>query len=248
MRRLSWLGMFFVFACCAAGTGQALAASGFTALEGMQIHACRATSSLLLYRGEGFQKAHLARMEADLSALDGALLKTANATAELITTQRALVATLRQGASFGRNEEDVPWTWSTDLAKSLRDFLTEVRAQQGANAKAELPAKVEYLAVQYLSRAYIGSFETAREQPDTYLGQDERQLVPSIDTQLADLAGQGDPAIAKLRTRWEFLKVALVDMNSGNNSFNSASGRPYAPITVDRHTRSLSDQWMALAP
>nr|WP_236614332.1 hypothetical protein [Stutzerimonas azotifigens] len=237
-----------VIACWLAGTAQAVAASGFTPLEGMQIHACRATSSLLVYRGEGFQKTHLARMEADLSALDAAFLQTTGASPELARTHRALVATLRRGAAFGRDEDEVPWTWPGELSKALRDFLTAVRAQQGANARAELPAKVEYLAVQYLSRAYIGSFETAREQPETYLGQDERRLVPDIDRQLAELAGQGDPAFDRLHTRWEFLRVALMDMNSGNNSFNSASGRPYAPITVDRHTRSLSDQWMALAP
>jgi hypothetical protein len=26
----------------------------------------------------------------------------------------------------------------------------------------------------------------------------------------------------------------------------SASGRPFAPMTVYRHTRSLTDQWMAM--
>ncbi len=99
--------------------------------------------------------------------------------------------------------------------------------------------------MQYLSRAYIGSFETAREQPDTYLGQDERQLVPAIDAEFATLQGQ-ESKLASLKTRWDFLKVALEDMNSASNNFSTASGRPFAPITVDRHTRSLSDQWMAL--
>ncbi|WP_120994382.1 hypothetical protein [Stutzerimonas urumqiensis] len=249
MRRKTWLGMIVFFASWFAVTLDAAGSTtSFTPLEGMQIHACRAASSLLIYRGEGFQKAHLARMESDLSALSAALLQAKGADPELLANHQTLIATLRQGAGFGRNEEDMPWGWPLELSKALRDFLTSVRAQQGANAEAELPAKVEYLAVQYLSRAYIGSFETAREQPDTYLGQDERMLVPAIDEQLERLDPQRNPAIAKLKTRWEFLRVALVDMNSGNNSFNSASGRPFAPIMVDRHTRSLSDQWMALTP
>jgi len=42
--------------------------------------------------------------------------------------------------------------------------------------------------------------------------------------------------------------VALEDMNSASNNFSTASGRPFAPITVDRHARSLSDQWMAARP
>lgn len=221
-------------------------AQAFSALESMQVHANRATSSLLLYRGEGFQQAHLKRLESDLAALNAALGNHPGSNDELRQLHQVLQDTLREGASFGREEDDLPWGWTLQMSKALRDFLSAARSQPGADAQAELPAKVEYLTVQYLSRAYVGSFETAREQPDTYLGQDERRLVPAIDKQIAALA-QTD-AVAKLKTRWSFLKTALEDMNSGNNSFNTASGRPFAPIMVDRHARSLSDQWMALAP
>ena len=41
-----------------------------SALQNLQIHANRATSSLLLYRGEGFQKAHLLRLEDYIRALN----------------------------------------------------------------------------------------------------------------------------------------------------------------------------------
>jgi len=221
-------------------------AQGFTALESMQVHANRATSSLLLYRGEGFQQAHLKRLESDLSALNTALRNHPGSNDELRALHQVLQDTLREGAGFGYAEDDVPWGWTLQMSKALRDFLSAARSQQGADGQAELPAKVEYLTVQYLSRAYVGSFETAREQPDTYLGQDERRLVPSIDEQLAALDDTADPAVTRLKTRWSFLKIALEDMNSGNNSFNTASGRAFAPIMVDRHARSLSDQWMAL--
>ncbi len=242
-----WIWMAVVLASWFPALLNSAQAQTFTALESMQIHANRATSSLLLYRGEGFQKAHLARMESDLKALTDTVGTFPGASAELRERHQTLQATLREGAGFGYEEDDMPWGWPLQMSKALRD-LTAVRSQQGANFRAELPAKVEYLTVQYLSRAYVGSFETAREQPDTYLGQDERRLVPSIDGQLAALDSQSNPAVAKLKTRWDFLKVALQDMNSGNNSFNTASGRAFAPITVDRHARSLSDQWMALAP
>ncbi len=247
MPHRNWLWKVILLACWFPALLSNAQAQSFTALERMQIHANRATSSLLLYRGEGFQKAHLARMENDLKALGEAVDSFPAASGELRERHQTLQATLREGAGFGRQEDDVPWGWPLQMSKALRDFLTVVRSQQGADVHAELPAKVEYLTVQYLSRAYVGSFETAREQPDTYLGQDERRLVPAIDEQLAALDGTR-PAIAKLKTRWDFLKVALEDMNSGNNSFNTASGRPFAPIMVDRHARSLSDQWMALAP
>lgn len=247
MHHRKWIWMAVLLASWLPGLLNSAKAQTFTALEGMQIHANRATSSLLLYRGEGFQKAHLARMENDLKALADTVASFPGSSNELRELHQTLQATLHEGAGFGYEEDDMPWGWPLQMSKALRDFLTEVRSQQGADFRAELPAKVEYLTVQYLSRAYVGSFETAREQPDTYLGQDERRLVPSIDEQLAALDSQSDPAIAKLKTRWDFLKVALEDMNSGNNSFNTASGRAFAPIMVDRHARSLSDQWMALA-
>ncbi|HBC24805.1 MAG TPA: hypothetical protein DC052_14835, partial [Pseudomonas sp.] len=186
--------------------------------------------------------------EDDLRALNAALMQVPNPTSALRESHQELLARLREGASFGTAEDDMPWGFPLQMSKALRDFLTAVRAQQGADSQAELPAKVEYLAVQYLSRAYIGSFEIAREQPDTYLGQDERHLVPAIDAQLAELDGKRDPLLAKLKTRWDFLRVALQDMNSASNNLTTASGRPFAPIMVDRHTRSLSDQWMAAKP
>lgn len=248
MHHRKWILMVIVLTSWFPALLNSAQAQTFTALERMQIHANRAASSLLLYRGEGFQKAHLARMESDLKALTDTLNSFPAASNELRELHQVLQAKLREGAGFGYAEDDMPWGWPLQMSKALRDFLSAVRSQQGADFRAELPAKVEYLTVQYLSRAYVGSFETAREQPDTYLGQDERRLVPSIDEQLAALDSQSNPDIAKLKTRWDFLKVALEDMNSGNNSFNTASGRPFAPIMVDRHARSLSDQWMTLAP
>nr|WP_258190200.1 hypothetical protein [Stutzerimonas azotifigens] len=236
--------MIIAVAGCVSGL---LAPAQASPLENAQIYANRATSSFLLYRGEGFQQAHLTRLEQDIGQLDAAVQSLATASPDLRLKHQELVALLREGAAFGHTEDDVPWGWPSKLAKSLRDFLTASREQQGGDTQAELPAKVEYLAVQYLSRAYIGSFETAREQPDTYLGQDERKLVPAIDEQIRQLEIDGDPLIAKLKARWDFLKSALTDMNSGSNGFNSASGRPFAPIMVDRHTRGLSDQWMARA-
>ncbi len=244
MARPLWLGMIIAVAGCVSSL---LASAHASPLENMQIHANRATSSFLLYRGEGFQQAHLARMEQDIGQLDAAVQSLATASPDLRLKHRELVELLREGAAFGCEEDDVPWGWTAKLAKSLRDFLSTAREQQGSDRRAELPAKVEYLAVQYLSRAYIGSFETAREEPDTYLGQDERKLIPAIDAQMGQLETAGDPLVAKLKGRWDFLRSALADMNSGSNGFTSASGRPFAPIMVDRHTRGLSDQWMATA-
>lgn len=215
-------------------------------LELVQVHACRATSSLLLFRGEGFQETHSARLAADLDALNTAFGRIAEPDEALAKARETLVTQLQRGVSFGHKEEDVPWRYPQELAKALRDFLIAAHSHAGAAGIEELPAKVEYLNVQYLSRAYIGTFEIARENADTYIGQDERSLLPDIDQELISLDDKADPAMAKLKTRWSFLKSALSDLNSQSNALVSASGRPYAPMVVDRHARSMSGQLLAL--
>ncbi|NQD93979.1 hypothetical protein HP532_15120 [Pseudomonas sp. CrR25] len=213
--------------------------------ELVQVYASRATSSLLLLRGEGFQKNHQARLDSDIQSLAGALQRLPQASDELRSAHLELVSQLRRGVAFGPNEDDMPWNYPQDLAKALRDVLLAARQLPGAGGN-ELSAKVEYLAVQYLSRSYVGSFEIAREQPEIYLGQDERVLVPDVDQALAALDASANPTIGKLKVRWEYLKAALSDMNSKSSSLESISGRPFAPITVDRHSRALTEQWMAM--
>lgn len=214
--------------------------------EQIQIYASRATSSLMLLRGEGFQKTHQQRLEADLAALAGAMQSLPQGSAELTSAHQALVTQLRNGVSYGPGDENVPWRFPEDLSRALRDFLSTARALPGAEGQSELAAKVEYLSVQYLSRSYLGTFEIAREQPGTYLGQDERLLLPAIDSELQALKDQSDPQVSKLQTRWSYLRAALADMNSQSNTLQSVSGRPFAPITVDRHARSMTAQWMEM--
>ena len=209
-----------------------------------QAYASRATSSLLLLRGEGFQNSHRQRLENDIQTLAAAVQRLPQSSDALRASHLELVTQLRRGVSFGPSEDNVPWGYPQELAKALREFLHAAR-QLAHAGDSELSAKVEYLAVQYLSRSYIGSFEIAREQPDTYLGQDERLLVPAVEQEMATLAAKADPALTKLRVRWEDLKAALSDMNSKSNTLQSVSGRPFAPITVDRHSRALTQQWMA---
>jgi len=115
-----------------AGAGMALAAE-LAPIDQVQVHACRATSSLLLYRGEGFQETHKDRFEADLQALDAALQAVPQPSDGLRQKYRALVTQLQQGVSYGHNEEDVPWRFPQELAKSLRDqgepqYLEDVTA------------------------------------------------------------------------------------------------------------------------
>jgi hypothetical protein len=107
--------------------------------------------------------------------------------------------------AFGPSEDDMPWRYPEDLSKALLGVLEETRKLSAAG-DSELSAKLEYLSVQYLSRSYFGNFEIAREQTDTYLGQDERKLVPSVEEQLAALDSKSDPQVGKLKTRWEYLR------------------------------------------
>lgn len=237
---------FSLFIGIAASLSAVAQAAAMTAAEQVQVYASRATSSLLLVRGEGFQEEHLTRLEKDIADLETSAQAAVSASSEIPGLTTKLVTQLRLGVSFGPNEDNMPWEYPQDLAKALRELLTVARGVPDADPLGELPAQVEYLAVQYLSRSYIGSFEIAREQPDNYVGQDERILVPQIDKELGSLDGKANPAVAKLQTRWKFLRAALMDMNSGSNALASASGRAFAPTTVDRHTRSMTGQWMGL--
>ena len=151
---------------------------------------------------------------------------------------------IRLGMTFGPEEEDMPWRYPEDLSKALRDFLMSAHQLAQSTPESVVPVQVEYLAMQYLYRSYIGSFETARDAPDIYLGQDERLLVPAIDQVLASAAA--DSGLNKLKVRWAYLRTALNDMNSQSNALESVSGRPFAPITVGRHSRSLTDQWVSI--
>ncbi len=213
-------------------------------VERAQIQASRATSSLMLVRGEGFQANHLQRLEDDLLALR-TTVQSLDPDETLQRRHQALVEQIQQGVDFGPGEENMPWRYPAALSQALRDFLFALNDHPQATP-AELAAKVEYLAVQYLARAYFGAFEIAREQPNTYLGQDERTLVPTLDEELAALTAQHPPIGDRLKVRWNYLRSAFLDINSSSNVQVSQSGRPYAPLTIDRHARALSEQWLAM--
>lgn len=245
MREKSWLHP--LLACClaflASIASQAVAeTSNHTDL--IQVNACRATSSLLLYRGEDFQSQYADRLETDLAALYAALQSSPQISDDIRKDYQTLVGELRRGMTFGSKEEDVPWGYPQDLSKALRNFLLAVNQQPQSSSQGQIPVQVEYLAVQYLFRSYIGSFEIAKENTEQFIGQDERDLVPSIDRQLNQLDTNNTPRLDKIKVRWNYLKVALSDLNSNTINMESISGRSFAPTMVDRHARSLSSQLM----
>ncbi|MDP3814485.1 hypothetical protein [Pseudomonas sp.] len=220
-------------------------AEAATPQEQVQVQASRVTSSLMLLRGEGFQKKHQEALETDLQALAGAVQSLPQGSDTLRSAHQELVVQIRRGVAFGPGEEDMPWRYPEELSKALLGVLDQAR-KLAAAGDSELAAKLEYLSVQYLSRSYFGNFEIAREQTDTYLGQDERKLVPAVDSELAALDPKAHAELGKLKTRWEYLKAALNDLNSQSSALQSASGRPFAPITVYRHTRAFTEQWMTM--
>lgn len=245
MRCTSMLHVLFAGLLTALATLSAAAVHAQTPQEQMQVQACRAVGSLLLYRGEGFQPSYAERVNSDLAALAAAVQSSPQASAELRANQQALVTQIKRGVSFGPNEEDVPWGYQKELSKALRDFLISAHGMAVATPVDELPVKLEYLSVQYLFRSYVGSLELAREHADQYIGQDERLLVPDIDGQMNNLPEQDAAIRKKLDTRWGYLRTALSDMNSGVTAMTSLSGRPFAPTIVDRHARAMSDQLMS---
>lgn len=235
------------FALCA----QANLPSEELQLQTMQVYTCRSINTLLLLRGEGFQEGHTEQLARDLTTLDSAIKGYPKADDELRKAHAAFVTQIRNGVSYGEKEEDLPWRYNQDLSRALRDLLNQIERFVPANAAAdqiplwELPVRVEFLATQYLGRTYMSGLELSREQPQEYLGQDESVLVPLL-SQRIDQLPESD-ATKKLQTRWAYLSKALLDMNSKSNALVSASGRPWAPIIVERNTRAVSGQLMQIS-
>nr|WP_294973679.1 hypothetical protein [uncultured Pseudomonas sp.] len=220
-------------------------------VQTLQVYTCRSINSLLLLRGEGFQENHAAKLEKDLATLDQAIRTYPRSDEALKKAHANFVTQIRNGVSYGPKEENLPWRYNQDLSRALRELLTQIERFVPASADAsqvplwELPVRVEFLATQYLGRAYLSGLELAREQPQAYLGQDESVLVPLLSQRIAQLPD--NDATRKLRTRWEYLSTALQDMNSKSNAVVSASGRPWAPIIVERNARAVSGQLMQLS-
>jgi len=126
---------------------------------------------------------------------------------------------------------------------NLGNLGDKVNVKSGYGRNYLLPQRKATAA----TAANIAEFEARRADLEKAAAE-RKASAETRAAQLAELDGKRDPALAKLKTRWDFLKVALEDMNSGSNNFTTASGRPFAPIMVDRHARSLSDQWMAAKP
>jgi hypothetical protein len=219
-------------------------ASAATPLELVQMNASRAVGSFAMYRGEGKQKPHAARLESDLAALNSAFQGTQEPSEALQASYKELLKQIRLGMTYGPEEDDVPWGYVADLSQALRVLLLEANEMADSSPESLVPVQIEYLAMQYLYRSYLGSFETARDRTDIYVGQDERTMLPEIDKVLAGMDGGAD--VIKLKTRWSYLRAALEDMNSGSNALESASGRAFAPITVARHSRNLTESWVSL--
>ena len=207
--------------------------------EQAQIYACRAASSFMIYRGEGLQPEHAQQVQADLQELQNVTQPLlAQGDAALNSALKNLVAQLQEGMQYGPEEEDMPWAFPSNLSKNLRSFLkASMDAEQRQGLSSGVSPKIQYLMTQYIYSAYFGLFEISRESPDIYLGQTEVQLIPQIEAAVgSDTAGTD----AKTRTRWKFLKTALADMDSSVSSNSTRSKRPFAPLVVDRHGRSLT--------
>lgn len=243
-----------ILLCCfglLALTAQANLPSDELQLQTLQVYTCRSINSLLLLRGEGFQEEHAAQLEKDLATLDQAVKTYPKSDEALKKAHAAFVTQIRNGVSYGPKEEDLPWRYNQELSRAVRDLLSQIERFVPASADAnqiplwQLPVRVEFLATQYLGRAYLSGLELAREQSQEYLGQDEGMLVPLLSQRIEQLPDSD--ATKKLRTRWEYLSKALQDMNSRSNTVVSASGRPWAPIIVERNARAVSGQLMQLS-
>ncbi len=168
--------------------------------------------------------------------------------------EKTLVARIREGAAYGPREEDLPWRYPQQLSRALRDFLNLVERQVPPPRQAS-PCRSGSCRCgsstcpcnTWRAPTWAGWRLPASSPGLSRPGQSV--LVPLIDRRIALLVAQSaNPAgLKKLENRWEYLSQALRDLNSKSSALVSASGRPWAPIIVDRHARALSESLMRLS-
>lgn len=223
--------------------------------DSAEVTAIRATSSLLLWRGEGFQAEHLLRLEGDM-----ANLKQLMGPGVASDPGVELLRQLEIGVSLCQGRNCMSSNYPNELAHALRAFLIERQSKKKTSKTEQAATSLEYLALQYISRSYIDPFvidanlfqarafspgySYADGKPDSagYVASDERQLLPEIDGVVSQLVASSDNSNA---ARWEYLRAALSDMNSGGLVDMTSSGRAFAPLMVDRYTRRLTSWLMS---
>ncbi|WP_430461532.1 hypothetical protein ACQUQU_01780 [Thalassolituus sp. LLYu03] len=188
------------------------------------VSVCLMVSDVILFRGEQFNGEYLSRFRDEEHRT-----RTNVGHSELSRHTNDLLNYLTLVVDM-KHDELFPWKMTSEVSARITPILLLMPEMPVTDA--DIARLIAYLNMQYVFRAYVGTYELPRELNMSYLSWDETDLVPVIDKYLTS----GDEA---RYARWNFLKKSFLDMNSANATLVTVSGRPYAPVVVDFHSRAL---------
>ena len=132
------------------------------------------------------------------------------------------LADLMQSAARG---QDLPWETPRDFSRITRDIVSNIEYKQ-----ADTQLLLEFIALQYLAKSYLGIYELAPEQERSVISKNELQLIEVIEQRLALSVG------SKQKSTLAYVKKAIADSLYEQLRFSPKA----TPLVVYRGTRSLS--------
>jgi hypothetical protein len=238
----NWLKGLLAFCLLggAGGTAQAALDASLQQVQNAQVLLLRASTDLFIHRGEGrhaeqaaLTEASLDRLRENLKNLEAWPLPPAarELLARLQPRLTAFEIKVRETLLYAPSEPDLPWEFNFEYSKLQRELLEDLttlgqlllQAQvqplsDGEFQLLDLPAKVQYLAMRYTARAYVGDIETLADQQRHYFNQDIDVLAKRVQAELDALAGHPGDAeqqrrLHQVQLRWKFIYGRLLDYN-----------------------------------
>ncbi|CAD5107456.1 hypothetical protein [Zestomonas carbonaria] len=168
---------------------------------------CSAAVQLMLGESADLRAPRVNELRAVLPQLNSQLQ---SAMQRLTDNMDSLSNALRTGQPLSQQQHEA-------FNNALLDTLTLLRPSPSTPGAplADLPERLDFALLLYVSWSQIGSLRPAREQPDSYLGWDVYELAASIEQDLLRddwLPGDSPEQLQLLRdaqTRWHYIAKLL---------------------------------------
>lgn len=162
---------------------------------------------------------------------------------ELTTQQRRAVdAVLAVLPSMREREPALSAQALEALSATLTSSLAALQHLPDTQVKrlplSNLPERLDFALLLYVSHSQIGMLRPARERTGSYLGEDLMQLASEIDRDIAlnllpdDASSEQGQALADVRQRWSYISKQLLDYRR----------QATAPLTVAVQIRRMGDK------
>lgn len=194
--------------------------------QALQQLACAASIELFMQAADGpipAKRPNLGQLEKTLPQLQPAL--------QPLTA--ALLNDLQQAYQQLDQQHELPASFNQDYSQTLLALLIRLHQQPGreqaGSALADLPERLDFVAVLYIARAQIGGLRPALGQDAGYLSLDIDDLVQGIDQDLQRLDSPR-PELNDARQRWKFISKQLFEYRHTQST----------PLAIQKHTAGMT--------